>query len=153
MPVLVGSFQDFIAEGVQPDETPEVQAFLSAMRVAAGEHPGRVCYISAADFAHIGRRFGDDWPLDKQRLAEQSADDRKLLAAACGCDPAGFFLHVAGQQDRSRICGLSPTYTMLALMESARGELLKYAQVVEPDGNSCVSFASVAFFDNDPTEG
>ena len=82
-----------------------------------------------------------------QRLAEQTEDDRKLLQAACRYDSTGFFAHVADQLDRRRICGLSPTYTMLQLIGPSRGELLKYAQAVEPDGTSCVSFASVAYYD------
>jgi len=146
VPVLSGSFQEFLADGLHPDESPHVQAFLAAIRSAADQHPGKVCYISGADFAHIGQRFGDEWLLDEQRLAEQSADDQKLIEAACRSDSAGFFSHVADQLDRRRICGLSPTYTMLKLIEPCCGELLKYAQAVEPDGTSCVSFASVAYY-------
>ena len=124
----------------------EVQAFLAGLQAAADQHPGSVCYISGADFAHVGQRFGDQWLLDENRLARQSADDRRLLEAVCHCDSAGFFSEVARQEDRSRICGLAPTYVMLKLIDSARGELLKYHQAVEPDGTSCVSFASVAFY-------
>ena len=127
VPVLAGSFQEFLADGRQPD-------------------PGSVWYVSAADFAHIGQRFGDQWLLDENRLAEQSEDDRRLLEAVCRCDSAGLFSQVAEQEDRSRICGLAPTYVMLKLIDSARVELLKYHQAVEPDGTSCVSFASVAFY-------
>ncbi len=146
VPVLVGSFEDFIESGTQPDDSPEVQAFIAAIRAAAGEYPGKVCYISGADFAHIGQRFRDDWLIDEKRLAEQSEDDRKLLDEACRGQGAGFFRHVARQRDRSRICGLSPTYIMLEVMQPTRGELLKYDQAVEPDGTACVSFASMAFY-------
>jgi len=150
VPVLVGSFQEFIDEfrdnGAIPDGSPEVQAFIAAVRSAAAGHTGTVCYIAAADFAHIGSHFGDEHLLDEQRLAAQEADDRRLLEAACRCDSAGFFAHVAQQSDRNRICGLPPTYTMLEVLgPQFRGELLKYDQAVEPDGTSCVSFASVAF--------
>jgi len=146
VPVLAGSFDGFLAEGLQPDESPLVQAFLAATLAAAEGHSGKVCYISGADFAHVGQRFGDEWLLDAERLAEQSEDDQKLLRAACRGDSAGFFSHVAEQLDCRRICGLSPTYTMLKLLGPSRGELLKYDQAVEPDGTSCVSFASVAYF-------
>ena len=146
VPVLTGPFQDFLESNTPPDESPEVQAFIAGMRAAAAEHPGRVCFISGADLAHIGRRFGDEKLLDEQRLAEQTADDRKLLEAVCRCDCAGFFRHVAEQDDRGRICGLSPMYTMLQVANPACGELLKYDQAVEPDGTSCVSFASLAFY-------
>ncbi len=146
VPVLVGSFHDFLGNGATPELSPEVQAFVAAVRSAADDHPGTVCYISGADFAHIGQRFGDQSLLDDQRLAEQAKDDRKLLEAARRCDAAGFFSHVAGQADRNRICGLSPTYTMLEVIGQCRGELLKYDQAVEPDRTACVSFAGMAFY-------
>jgi hypothetical protein len=146
VPVLIGSFQEFLADGQQPDESPEVQAFLAALRAAAEEHAGSVCYIAGADFAHIGQRFGDEWLLDGQRLAQQSAEDHRLLEAVCRGDADGLFAQVAQQEDRARICGLSPTYVMLKAMGQNRGELLNYGQAVEPDGTACVSFASVAFY-------
>jgi AmmeMemoRadiSam system protein B len=117
------------------------------MRETVGEHQGTVAYVSGSDLAHIGQRFGDRIFLDAARLEEQAEDDRRLLAAACQPDAEAFFNHVAGQQDRSRICGLSPTYTMLQVMQPTRGELLRYDQAVELDGTSCVSFASAAFYD------
>jgi len=146
VPVLTGSFNEFLTGGGSPDHSPEVQAFVAAMHTAAAEHPGEICYIAGADFAHIGRRFGDEWLLDEHRLAEQSEQDRRLLETACRCDAAGFFSHVAGRGDRSRICGLPPVYTMLEVIGQARGEVLKYDQAVEPDRTACVSFAAVAFY-------
>lgn len=147
VPILVGSLHEFVGQSQLPGHSPEVQAFFAAVRTAAGERPEDVCYISGADFAHIGQRFGDSWLLDEERLAAQSEDDRKLLALACRCNASAFFRHVARQQDRSRICGLAPTYTMLEVLGSARGRLLKYGQAVEPDGTACVSFASAAFYE------
>jgi len=145
VPVLVGSFHDYLAQGSSPEQSPEFQAFVAAMRAVAAEHAGKVCYVSGADLAHIGPRYGDQEPLDEKHLAEQAADDRMLLETVLRNDAAALFRHVAERQDRSRICGLSPMYTMLAVLGSARGELLKYDQAVEPDGTACVSFASVAF--------
>lgn len=146
VPILVGSFHEFIEAGQQPIDAPEVRAFLAALQATVREHAGKVCYISGGDLAHIGRRFGDTQRLTPAMLEEQSQDDQALLAAACRADVEGFFQHVANQQDRRRICGLSPTYAMLQAMRPERGELLTYGQAVEPDGSSCVSFGSVAFY-------
>ena len=146
VPILVGSFYDFIVDGVRPDESPEVQAMLAALRTAEQACAGRVCYISGADLAHLGQHFGDEDLLTPQRLAEQDADDRKLLAHVCRGDANGFFSHVAAQSDANRICGLSPTYMLLESIAPCRGELLRYAQAAEPDGTSCVTFASLALY-------
>lgn len=146
VPVLVGSFHEFVAEGLSPADSPEIQAFVAAVCAAAAERPGRVCYISAADLAHIGQRFDDQELLKPSRLAEQAADDRVLLDAACRGDFAALFQHVADQHDRNRICGLAPTYVLLETARPTHGRLLVYDQAVEPDGTACVSFASLALY-------
>ncbi len=97
--------------------------------------------------AHIGQQFGDAELLDETRLKKQWADDQQLLARACAGDSAGWFEYVSNSDDRHRICGLSPMYTMIEAMRPERGELLKYDQAVAEDGKSCVSFASVAFYE------
>lgn len=146
VPVLCGSLQPFLEDEDSPDESPELQSFLAAMRAAVDGHTGSVCYIAGADLAHIGQRFGDPWTTSGRRLRDQADDDRQLLDVACRSDSLGFFSHIARQHDRRRICGLAPIYTMLELIAPARGELLAYDQAVEPDGSSCVSFASLAFY-------
>jgi MEMO1 family protein len=149
VPILTGSFHSFIAEGRQPRTDAAVSAFSEAMRQTAAEHAekgGRVCYISAGDLAHIGQRFGDRQLLNRERLNAQSASDLRLLDAACRADATALFDEIAREKDANRICGLSPTYTMLEVMQPRRGELLKYGQAVEPDGTSCVSFGSAAFY-------
>lgn len=146
VPVLVGSFHEFIAEGEQPDQQPEIQAFLAALRAAEADYPGRVCYLSAADLAHLGQRFGDEDLLDEKRLRAQRRDDLRLLKHASDGKAKAWFDHVARQGDANRICGLSPTYILLKTIRPSRGELLRYDQAAESDGTSCVSFASMAFW-------
>ncbi len=146
VPILTGSFHEFVEDRTQPGEAGEIHAFVTALRAAVADYPGKVAFISGGDLAHVGQRFGDEWLLDQPRLADQSDDDHQLLAAACKADAVQFFDHVAAQQDQRRICGLAPTYTMLQVMQPTRGELLKYDQAVEEDGSACVSFASVAFY-------
>ena len=145
VPILVASLSEFYTGGKLPDESLEVQAFLAGLRHAASGHSGNVCYIAGADLGHIGREFGDPWPVDDRRLAQQTADDRTLLELACDGDSSGVFRHVADQADRRRICGLAPIYMMLQAMGPTRGKLLDYGQAVAPDGSACVSFAGVAY--------
>lgn len=146
VPILVGSLHDLIDEGLAPDETPEFQALLAALRAARQQHAGKVCYISGADLAHLGRRYGDEELLTTGRLARQEADDRQLLAHAARGQANDFFRHVAAQGDCNRICGLAPTYLMLQALGPARGELLHYGQAAAEDHTACVSFAAVAFY-------
>jgi len=147
VPILVGSFHPFVINHRSPGGAPAVADFVAALRETIGAYGSEVCFVAGVDLAHIGQQFGDKEPLDKTRLTEQWTDDQQLLAAACEGDPEAWFIHVAAQQDRNRICGLAPTYTMLEAMRPERGEMLKYDQAVAQDGSSCVSFASMAFYE------
>ncbi len=147
VPILVGSFHPFVLHKRVPDQSPAVADFVAALRETVAASGKRACYVAGVDMAHIGRQFGDAELLDEPRLKEQWTDDQQLLARACAGDSAGWFEHVSSSEDRHRICGLAPTYTMLEAMRPERGELLKYDQAVAEDGTSCVSFASVAFYE------
>jgi len=147
LPILVGSFHPFIAAQTSPADSPAVKAFVESLRQVAAALGERVCFINGSDLAHIGQRYGDRAFLDAQRLNVQAQDDRGLLDAAAASDAEQFYRHVAVHKDRNRICGLSPTYTMLETLGPTRGELLRYDQAVELDGTACVSFASMAFYD------
>ncbi len=59
-------------------------------------------------------------------------------------DPEGFFGDVLKDRDARRICGLSPMYTQLELLQGHHADLLKYGIAMEPDTGSAVSFASLA---------
>jgi hypothetical protein len=146
VPILVGSFHPFVAGRRYPDESPAVADFVAALEATVAACGKQVCYVAGVDMAHIGRQFGDANLVDERRLRAQWTDDQQLLSWACSGDSAGWFEHVSRSGDRHRICGLAPTYTMLAAMRPGRGELLRYDQAVAPDGTSCVSFASVAFY-------
>jgi MEMO1 family protein len=147
VPILVGSFHPFVQHGRLPNESPAVTEFISALRETALESGEEVCFVGGVDMAHIGRQFGDPELLDDVRLKAQWTDDQTLLSKACAGDAASWFTHVAEQGDANRICGLAPMYTLLETVRPKRGELLKYDQAVAPDRTSCVSFASVAFYE------
>lgn len=147
VPILVGSFHPFVLHNRSPSESPAVSDFTSALRETIGASDKKVCFIAGVDMAHIGQHFGDKELLDEGRLKQQWTDDQVLLAAACEGDTEAWFIHVAAVQDRNRICGLAPTYAMLQVMQPGKGEILKYDQAVADDRTSCVSFASVAFYE------
>ncbi len=147
VPILVDSFHPFVLHNRSPGETPAVSDFTEALQATIAACGKQVCFIAGVDMAHIGQQFGDEQLLDDARLTQQWTDDQTLLSAACEGDTEGWFIHVAAVQDRNRICGLAPTYTMLQAMQPTRGEILKYDQAVAEDRSSCVSFASVAFYE------
>jgi AmmeMemoRadiSam system protein B len=147
VPILVGSFHPFVQHNRLPNESPAVAEFIGALRETALESGEEVCFVGGVDMAHIGQQFGDPELLDDARLKAQWTDDQNLLVKACAGDAAAWFTHVSEQGDANRICGLAPMYTLLETVRPKRGELLKYDQAVAPDRTSCVSFASVAFYE------
>jgi hypothetical protein len=60
-------------------------------------------------------------------------------------DAAGFFNAIAKDQDRRRICGFSPLYSLIHLLDGAQGQHLKYSQALTPETGSAVTFTSMIF--------
>jgi AmmeMemoRadiSam system protein B len=147
VPILVGSFHPFVQHGKLPKESLVVAEFIEALSETATATGEDVCFVGGVDMAHIGQQFGDPELLDDERLKSQWTDDQNLLVKACAGDAQAWFEHVSEQGDANRICGLAPMYTLLETVKPKRGELLKYDQAVAEDRTSCVSFASVAFYE------
>jgi AmmeMemoRadiSam system protein B len=146
VPVVVGSFADCVADGSSPAGKDDVGRMIEALRAVEAETPEPICYLISGDLAHIGPKFDDPEPVRAPLLAESRERDQAILRKAEKADPAGYFRVIAEEQDRRRICGLPPTYTVLEALRPGHGKLLHYDQYVHPRGHESVSFASVAFY-------
>ena len=60
-------------------------------------------------------------------------------------DAPGFFQAIAKDQDKRRICGFSPLYSLIHLLDGAQGKHLKYSQAFTPETGSAVTFTSLIF--------
>jgi len=145
VPILVSSFNHMIESGQPPIEDPAVGEFAQALRRTIAEDGRPTCIVAGVDFAHVGHKFGDREGLDPEFLSWVEEEDRLLIATLERGDVNGFFKEVAKNRDRRRICGFSPIYTMLATLPGSCGRLLSYARNDDPQTQSAVSFASVAF--------
>ena len=146
VPILCGSFRDFVEEHATPLDSPGVRGMVSGLRAAteAATAAGRrVCFIASADLAHVGPKFGDPMPADDAFRSRVADADLAMLAPVLAGDAAGLFDAIRQVGDERRVCGLPSIYTMLEALGPTRGELLQYRQW--PDPNDCVTFASVAF--------
>lgn len=145
-PILVTSFHEYVMRRSEPKEAPEVADFVAAVRAAVAASGQRVCFVCGADLAHMGRMFEDQLTLTDRFLADLARDDLAMLQAVAACDTAAFFESIAADQDRRKVCGFPPIYTLLAAMGPAPGRLLKYDQWAEKkELHSTVTFASVGF--------
>jgi len=147
VPVLVGSFGNFVAEGRSPEGDAEVEGFIEALKGVVAEFEAeaagrRVCLLASVDLAHVGPQFGDEKPVDEGQLRALEEADRASLDAVCRGDAEAFYWSVAEDGDARNVCGLAPIYTMLRALEGCRGEVLRYSQWPDPGGT--VTFCSVA---------
>lgn len=146
VPILCGSFHEMIAARRSPAETEAIGRFIEALRETVEADGRRVCMIAGVDFAHVGTKFGDPGPMTPAFLEAVASEDRERIEAIAALDAEAFFGTISRDGDRRRICGTSSIYTMLRALDAAEGRLLRYDRMVDPQTDSCVTFASMAFY-------
>lgn len=144
VPILVSSFHTMVMRGTIPSEDRRVGSFVEALAAELQKETRRVLIVAGVDFAHVGRKFGDEFTADESVAERVKREDMGLIEFIRRGDPQGFFGDIAKDRDARRICGLSPMYTQLELLRGRAGRLLKYGVAMEPDTGSAVSFASLA---------
>lgn len=145
VPVLVTSFHSMMINGTPPEESSSVGNFLGALRELAENEARRVCFVAGVDLAHVGRQFGDRDPITDDFLEWVKAEDQRLVDRLAARDAPGFFNEIAKDQDRRRVCGFSPLYSLIHLLNGSRGNTLHYGQAFTPETGSAVTFASMIF--------
>jgi len=145
VPILVSSFHAMVLNGTPPEETSFVGNFLRALRELTENETRRVCFVAGVDLAHVGRQFGDRESITEEFLKWVEAEDQRLVERLAARDAPGFFNEIAKDQDRRRICGFSPLYSLIHLLNSSRGKTLKYDQAFTPETGSAVTFTSMIF--------
>jgi AmmeMemoRadiSam system protein B len=147
VPILCDSLHSMVPFGKTPREVGLVESFVSALGESIASDGRRITLIAAVDLAHVGRRFGDHWPVDATRASEVGCADRAMLELILAADADAYFADVMRDRDARRICGFTPLYVLTALMqaEARQGELLRYTQWVDADLSSSVTFASAIF--------
>ena len=133
-----------VASGVTPARDPRVRSFVEALKAELGAENRRVLILAGVDFAHVGKKFGDQFAADSAVAERVQREDLGLIENIKRGDPEGFFADILKDRDARRICGLSPMYTQLELLRGHSARLLKYGIAMEPQSESAVSFASLA---------
>ena len=142
VPVLCGSFQQFIEGEGGPAEDTHISACLDLLKQAIDSR--KTIVIAAADLAHVGPAFGDRYAIDIVERARLKAADEGLMASICAGDEEAFFQRVEEERDRRRICGLPAIYMALRLLEETEGVVTGYAQCpADQQGRSFVSVCGI----------
>ena len=145
VPILVSSFHSMVQSHTPPEKESPVGDFLKALRDLVQRESRSVCLIAGVDLAHVGMQFGDREPITPDFLKWVEEEDRRLIEKLETLEPQGFFYEIAKDQDRRRICGFSPLYSLIHLLDGSRGRCVKYSQAFTPETGSAVTFTSVIF--------
>lgn len=145
LPILVGSPFEFIINKKFPDSNEKINKILDSLRETLYNSKRKVFYIASVDFAHIGRKFGDDF--DAEIMLEQlRGEDAILIQSIEKADRHAYFSKIIQDEDKWKICGNSSIYALMQLVEPTYGKLIDYAIWDETATKSAVSFASIALF-------
>jgi AmmeMemoRadiSam system protein B len=145
VPILVSSFHASVLRQVLPEREAAVQQFLSVLREQAAKESRQVCFVAGVDLAHVGREFGDQEAITDEFLDWVKTEDLKLIERLAALDAPGFFHEIAKDQDKRKICGFSPLYSLIHLLDGTTGEQLKYSQAFTRETGSAVTFTSMIF--------
>lgn len=143
VPILCGPLMTFVQEDRDPISDPAIVRFIETLRAAIAGR--RAVIVAAGDLAHVGPAFGGR-PLDLPGRARLKADDEALIERMVAGDAAGFFAEIRRTKDRNNVCGVSPIYLALRVLEPTTGEKVDYALCpADEQGTSVVSICGLVW--------
>jgi AmmeMemoRadiSam system protein B len=142
IPILCGSFYEFLRDGSHPDGHEGIGRF---HEVLLGENAGKkIITIASVDFAHVGPAFGDNYTMGNQERSDLIASDKSLISAIGQGDVSRFYTEIATVNDKNKICGFTPIYHMLKFLGETNGVEVAYQHCPADDTNeSLVSIAGM----------
>jgi MEMO1 family protein len=145
VPILTGSFADFIAGRGDPANDAVLHAFLATLRRTAWIAGRQVLVIASGDLAHVGPAFGGA-KMDAAGRARIKAADGELMQQMAAGSADGFFAAIKREEDQNNVCGVSPFYLMLRLLGDVEGQVIAYDQCPADQRNtSLVSVCGMVF--------
>ncbi|MBI4860879.1 MAG: AmmeMemoRadiSam system protein B [Candidatus Riflebacteria bacterium] len=147
LPILCGALQETLSRGALPEDDTLFTDLVQALREVIMTRNALV--IASVDLSHVGPQFGDPDRIDAPARETLELQDRAVLEPLLVGDRKGFWERVWVDQDKNRLCGFVPIYTLLSVVGPVQGELLAYRQWPDPDAT--VSFASMVFTETSPS--
>jgi hypothetical protein len=144
LPVLCGSFRQFIDRGESPSQSAHISATIKTLRGVGARW--RTLIVAAGDLAHVGPAFGDQYPMDFVGRATLASQDQKLIDIMSRVQAEDFFEEIRREGDQRRVCGMPPIYVAESLLSGVKGSSVGYAQCpASADGSSLVSICGMIY--------
>jgi AmmeMemoRadiSam system protein B len=142
VPILCGSIPDQKNYSSFYDKKSLEKVVMTLRNAIKGK---RALIVASADLSHVGPAF-DGKPLDKIGKNNVKAADDLLMERICAADAEGFLQANRQIHDIYNVCGLSPIYMALRLLEPRPGELVAYKQCpADENETSIVSICGIFF--------
>ncbi len=141
LPILCGPLDSFETSTGNPADHPALRRLIERLKKICIDRKAFI--IAAGDLAHVGPAFGGPpiSPVDLMRLKE--ADDA-LIGAISTADAHKFYRLIQQTGDANNVCGTSPIYMALMLLEGCSGVDQAYAVCpADVDNTSYVSICGI----------
>ncbi len=146
VPILCSFSYHFLDRNTFPEAPDLIDDFTNALQNTIESFGRRVCLIASVDFSHVGVRYGDRTAPDLNFMTRVKEYDQELIKAIEQLDAEAFYRTAEKYEDRYRVCGFAPIYTLLRSIKAKKAKLLKYADTIVDPYNSRVTFASIVLF-------
>ena len=150
VPILCGSFREFLPSVSRPSEIPGIEAMSRTLRHMLDESPDTLV-IAGVDLSHIGLKFGHSESALSLLMETREFDDRQM-ERFCGGNIRDFW---EGERDcgsRYNVCGFSALSFLLEVFPDLKGIRLGYEFWKEDPTQSAVSFAAMVLMEKEKQE-
>jgi len=144
LPILCGSINEEIVHSELPMSSEKFANFIFALKKVIEQSGKRAVFIASVDFAHIGPQFGDAFNVEV-KIPELAKDEIEIIELLERCDSEAYFNKIASIKDCWRVCGNTPMYALMNIIQPAQGKLLKRSIWLNEANESAVSFATIAY--------
>lgn len=134
-PILCGSFHHFLYNGAHPQDDATITGVIATLQQLTQGR--RTVIIASGDLAHVGPAFGGAPLTASGRTALQQADQALLDYMSAG-DVDGFFGEIRRIRDGNNVCGVSPIYLTMRILNAVAGEAIGYAVCPADEVNTSV---------------
>ncbi len=127
-----------------------IDPFITAMKAALAELPGKTLVVSSADLSHVGPAFGDQASLagDSQEAQDSRnkvfAHDRDMLQLIADRKPDELIAAMSWQQNPTRWCSIGNIVAALKVVEPTSVDVYNFAASMDEQGTTLVSNVGLA---------